>query len=82
MKERFEYYVLNNRLFVYDTSSTFIVYWQDDDWYEECSVQYDALKEATKINEKEALEKTNGSHPLKYVEELIEQDMYKNIYCP
>lgn len=39
MDERFEYYILNNCLFVYDTSSTFIAYWKDNDWHEECNMK-------------------------------------------
>lgn len=82
MQERFEYYVLNKCLYVFDTNSNFIVYWKDDDWHEEYSLSYSAFKMATKISEEKALKKTHGSHPLEYVEELINQDMLKNIYCP
>ena len=82
MKERFEYYILNNHLFAYDTSSTFIVYWKDNDWHEECNMSINDFSKAKHISEKQALHKTKGHHPEAYIEELIEQEMLKNIYCP
>ena len=82
MKERLKYYILKEKLFVFDTSSTFIVYWEDNDWHEECNLNIDTLKVNNEISEKEALKITAGNSPLQYIEELIKQDMLKNIYCP
>lgn len=82
MKERMKYYIYKEKLFVFDTSSNSIVYWEDNDWYEECNLNIDVLKLNKEISEKEALKITGGNSPLQYIKELIEQDMLKNIYCP
>ena len=85
MKERFEYYDLWKCIYVYDTESTFIVYFKNGDWHEECNMSHQELAMndmGTRIPESWALKKTNGLSPLEFVEELIEQDMLKNIYCP
>ena len=85
MEERFEYYEFRHRVFAYDKSSTFLVYFEDGKWHEECNVPHADLLDVSKsvpLSEAQALEKTNGLSPLEYTEGLIEQDMYKNIYCP
>ena len=82
MKKRFEYYIIDNKLFALDTSSHFIVYWENGKWYEECNINESVVIASKSIEEDEAMKITNDVNPLRYVEELIEQDMYKNIYCP
>ena len=82
MNERFRYYFLKGCVFVYDTSSTFVVFYKGGGWNEECNMSLKDFASAKVLTEQEALEKTNGDHPLEYVEDLIEQDMLKTIYCP
>ena len=82
MKERFEYFIIDKKLFALDTSSHFIVYFENGEWHEECNINESIVIASESIDEAEAMKITNDVSPLDYVEELIEQDMYKNIYCP
>lgn len=82
MKKRFEYYIIDKKLFALDTSSHFIVYWENGKWHGEYIINESVVITYKSIEEAEAMKKTNEVSPLDYVEELIEQDMYKNIYCP
>ena len=82
MEKRFEYYIIDEKLFALDTSSHFIVYFEDGNWHEECNINKSTLIASKQISEDEAMRLASGVSPLDYVEELIEQDMYKNIYCP
>ena len=82
MENRFEYYIFNKRIYAYDISSSFIVYWEDEMWREDCNINIKTIKEGKKISKEQAFKETNNNDPTAYVDELIEQDMYKNIYCP
>ena len=82
MKEAFEYYVMDKRLFVLDTASHYIVYFNDGNWYEECVIEEELLKKSDKITETEALKISKGNDPTGYIEFLIKEDLYKSIYCP
>lgn len=82
MEKRFEYYIINNKLFALDTNSHFIVYFEDGKWHEECNILESTLIASKQISEEEAMIMADNVSPLEYVKELIEQDMYKNIYCP
>ena len=85
MELRFTYYLLNGVLYALDNSNEVIVYFKDDDWHEECNMLREELASNTTaivIDEAQAMEKANGLNPEQYVEEILEQDMYKNIYCP
>ena len=82
MKKRFEYYIIDKKLFALDTNSHFIVYWENGKWHEECNINESVVIAYRSIEEAEAMKKTNEVSPLDYVEELIEQDINKNIYCP
>ena len=82
MEKRFEFYTINEKLFALDTQSHFIVYFEDGNWHEECNTNESTLIASKQISEDDAMRLAGGVSPLEYVEELIEQDMYKNIYCP
>ena len=85
MEERFEYYDLWKCVYAYDTQSKTIVFFKDGQWHEEYDMDHHALAMndmGMRITEVIALKKTKGSLPLPYVEELIEQEMLKSIYCP
>ena len=82
MKESFECYILNNRLFVFDTSSHFIVYFENGNWHEECNIKESLVTGSTKITQEEALKIACGNDPTEYIEKLDYEDMLKNIYCP
>lgn len=82
MAGRFKYYIVDNKLYTLDTESHFIVYWDNDGWNEELKLKEEDLLSLKDIEESVALRKTNDISPLEYVEDLIEQDMYKTIYDP
>ena len=82
MKKRFQYYILNKKVYVLDLESSTIVYWNNDAWNEECNMKLDTLKKAKRITRKQALKKTKGHNPKAYVDELINQEILKSIYCP
>ena len=85
MEERFEYYDLWKCVYAYDTQTSTIVYFKDKAWHEECNMTHHELEMndmGLRISEKWAMDKTKGSHPLPFVEELIEQETLKSIYCP
>ena len=84
-EERFEYYDLWKCVFAYDTRSHYIVYFKDGAWHAEYNMNHHDLEMedmGMRIPESWAMEKTKGSSPLPFVEECLEQDMYKDIYCP
>ena len=82
MENRFEYYIFNKRIYAYDTSSSFAIYWEENAWHEDCNIKIDELIKGNRITSEQALKETNNNDPTSYVDELIEQDMLKNIYCP
>lgn len=85
MEERFEYYDLWKCVFAYDTKSSTIVYWKDGAWHEELEMDHHRLEMedmGMRIPEEWARDKTGGSLPYEYVDELLEQERYKDIYCP
>ena len=85
MAERFEYYLYQEKVFAYDTESTFLVYFREGDWHEECNVPHDTLLDegvSRRLSEEEAMAIVGGVNPLEATEAIILQDMYKNIFCP
>lgn len=82
MSEHFEYYILNNRFFAIEMNSHTIVYWEDGSWHEECNLNINSFNDAERLSETQVLSKTQNIHPQQYVEEILEQDMLKDIYCP
>ena len=73
MEERFEYYDLWKCIFVYDSETDLIVYYKDGRWQKETSMTLHELRMndmGLRISEAWAMDKTNGSHPLPFIESL------------